>query len=40
MSDLLKIDIGSGNRPKAGYAGVDIGFESVNIVKSDAIAFF
>ena len=40
MSDLLKIDIGCGSRPKAGYTGVDIGHLSANVIKSDAIVFF
>ena len=40
MQALLKIDIGSGRKPKAGYLGVDFGCEAENVIKSDALEYF
>jgi hypothetical protein len=37
--NLLKLDLGSGNKPKEGYLGVDIGCKSKNIIKSDVLTY-
>jgi hypothetical protein len=36
---LLELDLGSGNKPRAGYQGIDIGGDRKIVFKKDAVIF-
>jgi len=39
MTQLIKLDLGSGKEPEPGYIGVDIGFSSERVIQSDALTY-
>jgi hypothetical protein len=36
---LLKLDLGSGNKPRMGYQGIDIGGDGKKVIKKDVLIF-